>query len=66
MQYSQLPEQVEPSVWRKAKLAVRFGEPLTPSVEEAPKTDGSVGRDDYIKISEEVMRRIADLAEKEN
>ncbi len=48
---------------RQAKLAVRFGEPVTPSAEEAPEAGGSSSQDEYIKISQEVMRRIADLAE---
>ena len=45
---------------RKAKLSVSFGEPVMPTV-----GGGNVeGRDRYTKVTEEVMRRIADLAEK--
>jgi 1-acyl-sn-glycerol-3-phosphate acyltransferase len=43
---------------RRAKFSVSFGEPVIPPADEAV---GS--QDGYVKVTEEVMRRIADLAE---
>jgi 1-acyl-sn-glycerol-3-phosphate acyltransferase len=44
---------------RRARLSVSFGEPVMPAVGGADEG----GRDRYIEVTEEVMRRIADLAE---
>ena len=46
------------AVLRRSRLVVAFGEPVVP---ERDRT-GSGGREGYLKISEEVMRRIAGLA----
>jgi 1-acyl-sn-glycerol-3-phosphate acyltransferase len=40
---------------RRARLSVSFGEPVTPLA-------GADSREGYMKVTEEVMRRIADLA----
>ncbi len=44
---------------RKAPLSVSFGEPVMPA---ASGDAGPESRDGYTKVTEEVMRRIADLA----
>lgn len=46
---------------RKAKLGVSFGDPVT----LARKERGTDERDGYLRMTEEVMRRIAELAKKE-
>ncbi len=46
---------------RKSRLEVVFGEPILPSGRAG---GGGSGREDYGAITEEVMRRIADLARK--
>jgi 1-acyl-sn-glycerol-3-phosphate acyltransferase len=48
---------------RKARLAVAFGEPLT--LKKPGGRPGGAGADDYTALSEEVMRRIRDLADQE-
>ena len=46
--------------WRKAKLQVRFAEPVTAEAVHSPdETD----HERYRKLTDEVMRRIADLAQ---
>ena len=50
---------------RRTRMAVRFGEPVLPAPKQRAGTGPSGGRDEYLKLSEEVMKRIADLAAEE-
>jgi 1-acyl-sn-glycerol-3-phosphate acyltransferase len=47
---------------RRARLAVAFGEPLTL---ERPGKAGPADQADYVRLSEEVMKRIAELAQQQ-
>lgn len=50
---------------RKSGMAVRFGEPIMPAGHTQGGSTRAGHRDEYLKLSQEVMRRIADLAAKE-
>lgn len=50
---------------RKTQMAVRFGEPVLPPPRQRAGTGPSDGKDEYLELSQEVMKRIADLAAEE-
>ncbi len=50
---------------RKTRMAVRFGRPIEPSPDMAHGSGRPTRRDEYLRLSQEVMQRIAELAEEE-
>jgi 1-acyl-sn-glycerol-3-phosphate acyltransferase len=50
---------------RKTTMAVRFGRPIEPSPDITHRSGRPTRRDEYLRLSQEVMRRIAELAEEE-